>query len=290
MALFKSLFNWAVGNKPPKYLQPNLKSQEQLAKESIATGEKLLPEVQGLEAERNEFLTGQISNRLNLFAPWLSSFGETLGQTSTALVAGQPPPDIAQSYERAGRAAAFSSGFGYAPKAISLAGLFGAEGALRGIALGTSTAESWLSLMNNIYAPATVNYADKYLPSTAQTTQYETSRELVSTAAKNQARQFKFATDPLREVYSDVGNTLDTIGSALSVYLGGLGGIGGMAGGLVGAASGGGGASAGGILGGMGMGGGKTSGWMADEGGWTRSYTSPGWFGFGGKQSWETQY
>ena len=274
MALFGSLIKWGLGHQQPSLLQPNLRSSEELARQAVNTGDTLLPEVQALEKKRTDFLTGQITERQNLFAPWLSAFGANLGETATALAGGNLPPDIAKSYERAGRSAAFGGGFGYAPKATNLAALFGAEGALRGIATGVSTAESWLSLMNNIYAPATVNYADKYLPSTAATTDYETRRELIRTQAKNMARQFKYATDPLTGeggIYQGIEQLGDSIGSALSVYLGNFGQIGELAGGIMGMGSGGGSSSVSQFLGGLGLGGG---------GGKKTPSAGNSWFGF----------
>lgn len=284
MALFGSLTKWALGHKEPGIIEPDIGSSEDYARQSLAIGKNLLADVQGLETARSDFLTGQITKRQNIFAPWLSAFGKNLGETSTALAAGNLPPDIAKAYERAGRSAAFGGGFGYAPKAGNLAALFGAEGALRGIATGVSTAQSWLALMNNIYAPATVNYAEKYLPSFAQTATHETQKELTETSYRNLARQFEYATDPLTGkggVYEGIENFADTIGTALSVYLGGLGGIGGMAGGLAGMGSGGGGASAMSFLQGI-----YTPGTSASMGGARGETFTPGrtssWFGFGG--------
>lgn len=303
MGLFGSLVKLGFGG-PPGITRPEQLTLEGETGKALDIAQKYTPMVQSLEKQRREFLTAETDAVLGQIAPWLSTANQNIGAGIESLTAGKMLPGVADEIGRRTAASNFSRGlFGQVADYAQLRNY--GIGALAGFQQGVTTAESWGRLMASLYAPVLgTDYSGKYLPSTGAQAQFDVNERNFQWQAKNLRRQFNYATDPMRGVEEGVAGVADVLGTALSVYLGGLGGgmAGGAAGGMMGGGSGGGGGGGmGSMLGGlfgMGSGGGGASGMQflqgiyspaqsASLGGSFGESFTPGrsasYFGFGGR-------
>ena len=232
MGLAGNLLGTVLGgaSKPvvPPWQNISLPQQQGAA---IAANSAALPASESLVSSSNSFSQDQISKMLEQAIPGYNSIVGSASSNIESMLKGEIPTDVSQAVQTSDAAQAIGGGYAGSGAARNLVARDLGLTSLNLTQQGLSSAQSWISSMNNIFAPGQLNVSSMFI----------SPQQMFQDTFQNQEQQWnvdwlknqvKAMPDPTMEA---VGQFVGGIGDAAASYF-----TGGMLGGGMGGGSGGG--------------------------------------------------
>lgn len=226
MGLFGDLVTGALGGfaskpKVPIWNDINLGTEQQ---KSITSNADALPGAESLVSSANAFSQDQIRKMLEGAIPGYSKIVGDVSGNIESLLKGELPSDVSNAVQSNAAARSLEGGYGGSGSARSLVardlGLTSLDLTQKGI----GSAQSWMQIMNSLYAPGEINVSSMFI----------TPEQMFNADLTNQ--QNKWGTEWLRNqikampdpetaaIAKDVGGITDSFAGALGGAMGGVGG------------------------------------------------------------------
>lgn len=210
-------------------------------KRAIAGNEAALPALQNTARKVNTFNQAEVARMLELAMPGYAKLRDQGTQIVSDFTAGKIPDDVRNAIGRNTAGRSVYGGYGGTGMGRNLTARDLGLTSLDVMTKGLDSATRWIG-MSRTLAP-TMDVTSMFIRPEFQA-QFASGERDKRLGYGNVKRQYEYAVDPMRGVEEGVAGLADTIGTALSVYMGGAGGIGGGIGGLMGMGGGGGTSSA----------------------------------------------
>ncbi len=247
MGLFGDLVTDALGGFPKKPKVPDWQDISLATQQGKAIDANLaaLPGAEQLVSRSNAFSQDQISKMLQNVIPNYSALTSKSGSNIEAMLRGEIPSDVKDQIQTSDAARALSGGYSGSGMHGDLVARDLGLTSLHLTQQGLSSAESWISMMDSMFAPSQLSVKDMFISPTQmfQTTFANQAEKWNVQWLKN---QLKALPDPATAAIArDVGGIVDSVGSSVGNYVGG--GAGGMISLASGSSGGGGGGGGGGL-------------------------------------------
>ena len=220
MGLFGNLLGSVLGGgskpKVPAWNNIDLGAEQQKA---ITANAAALPGAEALVSAANQFSQDQITKMLEQAIPGYSNIVGTTSQNIESELKGEIPTDVSQAVQSS--AAARALGGGYAGTGMGR-NLVARDLGLTSLDLtskGLSSAESWMTTMNNLFRPSMIDVSSMFI-SPQQMFQADFQNQESAWNVNWLKNQVKAMPDPFGEA---LGQFLGGIGDAAASYFGGAG-------------------------------------------------------------------
>jgi hypothetical protein len=151
--------------KVPKYNPVDIGQSQ---KTSIGENVTALPAAQSLATAATSFNQGQISSMLEKFSPGFAANTSQIGKNVSAELKGQIPTDVSEAVQSNAAARALTGGFGGSGMSGNLLAKDLGLTSLDMMGLGTSTAESWTSLVDKMFSPGMMDVSSMFISPSMQ--------------------------------------------------------------------------------------------------------------------------
>ena len=200
----------------------------QAQKSAIGENTAALPGAESLASSATTFNQSQIAKMLEQNDPGFAGQSASIGKNISSEVAGQIPSDVSDALQKSTAAQALTGGFGGSGLSGNLLAKDLGLTSLDLIGMGTSSAESWASTVDKLFAPGNMDVTSMFI-SPQQQFQAETANaenQFNAQWLQNQvAAQPNPVTSGLFHFAVNEGNQIAS--TAASAYGGGSGGGGG---------------------------------------------------------------
>lgn len=240
MGLFGDLITGALGGYPQKPNVPAFTPVDVGVEQQKAIAENLaaLPASEKLAGQVNVFNEQQIQQMLRSAIPNYDAIVGGVSGDIASMVRGEIPTDVSEAVHRSAAGEALKGGYGGTGMGRNLVARDLGINSFIEMREGISSAQSWLTTMNNLTKPGFFNLASMFVSPEFQTATDVSERDKAWNVSWLR-NQMSAIPDPERAAIArDVGNIGDTIGNmipyvgAVNMASGGMGGGGSGGGGL----------------------------------------------------------
>jgi hypothetical protein len=130
---------------------------------SIASNTAALPGIESLVSSSNAFNQDQISKMLEKFAPGFGAASKQIGANANSELQGDIPTDVSDAIQKSSAAQALTGGFGGSGLSGNLLAKDLGLTSLDLMGIGTSTEESWTSMVDKMFAPGNMDVSSMFI-------------------------------------------------------------------------------------------------------------------------------